>query len=53
MLYITTEALPTILKIKIINLKKYSKVMLDKNIEAFEIHIAFSNSKIKKIINLA
>ena len=41
--YTTAKALPTINYVKIINKKKFTKAILDKNVETFIIHVTFFN----------
>ena len=43
--YITEEALPIIYQIKIINWKKFAKIALDENVEAFVMHVSSLGSR--------
>lgn len=41
--YIGAKALPNTKQIKLINKKKFAKIMLDENFQAFVIHVTFLN----------
>ena len=41
--YTTTEALPTIKRVELINKKEFAKAMLNENFETFVIHVASLN----------
>ena len=43
--YTTKKAFPTTRQVKIINQKKFAKAALDKNIEAFVVHVSFLGSR--------
>lgn len=52
--YITTEALPTTKRVKIIDKKKFAKIVLNENVEVFVVHLTFfSFNKLTIIIHLA
>ena len=51
--YTTAKALPPIQRIELIDKKKYAKVALNKNIEAFIVYISFLSIRSRIIIHLA
>ena len=51
--YTAKEALPITQRVKLINKKKFAKVALDENIEAFMLHLSFLSLRSKMTIHQA